>query len=424
MFERENLDESKGAANIIKMTDELDNKEHSYLYNDDNKLIEYGYVETDGSTFNIKKTSENTTEIRYKNDVDYSSDYILTTNINKDEQKLLSPRISDDGTKLANQLYGNTNSYSYDNLGRIKSKVSNLYSEWQKINGEVSGQNNYNITKEIEYKLGSQVIKKINSISSHYDSNSQETNIYYEFENNLNYSLKNDLMNNNMKVTSNNGNVKEYNTGYEYNKASQLLKETFNYIDMANETDNITSIIEYTYNNDGSLNTVMKNEELQEYNYSNGRLSSIIKNVINLPITYDNLGNTLTFDGNTYNYIRGNLLSSYTKNLLTTNYYYNGQGKKFKKVLSNGITVKYTYDNEKLISETHSDGKELIYLYDVNGIYGFSISYGLTEKTSGKYYYFVKASNGIILEKKILKKKTDSKKKDKSSSKKKKNKNE
>ena len=38
------------------MTDQLDDKEHYYLYNDDNKLIEYGYISSDGATFNSKKT--------------------------------------------------------------------------------------------------------------------------------------------------------------------------------------------------------------------------------------------------------------------------------------------------------------------------------------------------------------------------------
>ena len=63
---------------------------------------------------------------------------------------------------------------------------------------------------------------------------------------------------------------------------------------------------------------------------------------------------------------------------------------KYKKILSDGTVITYVYDNEKLISEKHSDRKELIYLYDLDGVYGFIVcNYG-NRNYSKDFYYFEK----------------------------------
>jgi len=172
--------------------------------------------------------------------------------------------------------------------------------------------------------------------------------------------------------------------------------ERYEYIDESNNTNNKINEIVYSYNTDGSINSINKNGESITYIYENGKLVGVRELGLRKNISYDNLGNTLNYGGENYTYTRGNLLSTYTSTSLTTQYFYNGQGKKYKKILPDGTIVTYVYDNEKLISEKDSNGNEKIYLYDTDGVYGF-ILYKDKGSNSREFYYLEKDFMGNVI---------------------------
>ena len=386
LFERENIDESKGAANISKMTDELNNDIHTYEYNDNNELIKYGFTNSNGSYMNIEKKENDKTKLKYKNS-NIGTEYIINSTIKKDEEVLMSPRVLNTLQKYSTQQYDDLVSYEYDTIGRIIKKEQS-FNTWYFLSNANIHLNKYERLKT--FNQGNNLIKDIVSNYNFYNGN------VFKFNHSYKYDDKNNMKENKIIFNEEGQNIHEIKNTYSYNKASQLTSEINQYINELDQTKNKTQIINYIYNNDGSLNTVTQNDDSEVYNYSNGRLSSVRRNTLNYPLTYDKLGNTLTFGGFTYTYTRGNLLSSFYDGLSTTNYYYNGQGKKYKKVLSNGKTITYLYDNEKLISEKHSTGEELTYLYDLDGIYGFILS-GATIPDITRMYYFEKDVLGNVV---------------------------
>lgn len=406
-FEYDDLDESQGTANICKMYDEEDSpeneehiREHYYNYNEDNNLIEYGYTNNINSDyFNIKKISENSSLYKFNNYNEFSSEYEVQVDVTNDSEKLISPRIISDSSKFEKQPFSNDVSYEYDDLGRLNKKKMDLCHRWEIYGGSTYQPAIANIVKNISFESGKDLYKSFNTISTHYDYQVGDIE-NYKIDITLDYDGKYNLNKNNYVFSIPNRtdyNVEENNNSYYYNSVSQLEKEVYSFVDQSNSSNNYTRTIEYLYNSDGSLDSVKENGINKNYKYQNGRLSKIIENNIELPLTYDNLGNTLTFGGNTYTYKRGNLLKSFNDGLTNVNYYYNGQGKKYKKELSNGLKVTYVYDGEKLISEKHNDGKELLYLYDMNGIYGFVLSYGDNNGTGGECYYFEKDAMGNVV---------------------------
>ena len=60
-----------------------------------------------------------------------------------------------------------------------------------------------------------------------------------------------------------------------------------------------------------------------------------------------------------------NLLSS----MNGLSYRYNSDGVRFKKVI-NGLTTTYYLDGEKILGEDRSDGTQLRYFYDIDGLCG------------------------------------------------------
>lgn len=85
---------------------------------------------------------------------------------------------------------------------------------------------------------------------------------------------------------------------------------------------------------------------------------------------------------------RGNLLNQITTGNATINYEYNHRCVRFKKSVG-GITTDYYLDGAKILGESRSDGKELRYFYDHDGLMGF--------KYNGMYYGYVKDGQDNIV---------------------------
>ena len=79
-------------------------------------------------------------------------------------------------------------------------------------------------------------------------------------------------------------------------------------------------------------------------------------------ITYDEIGNPLTYDGYTYSWEGGRRLKGIKGNNNTISYKYNDEGIRTEKTV-NGVTTTYTLNGDSVLLETTGDEK-IHYTYD------------------------------------------------------------
>ena len=100
-------------------------------------------------------------------------------------------------------------------------------------------------------------------------------------------------------------------------------------------------------------------------------------------ITYDEIGNPLTYrDGMTMTWT-GRQLTSLTQNGKTASYRYDADGLRLEKT-ANGVTTEYQYVNGQLLGEKRSNGVILRYTYDALGVLS-GIQYRNTAGTVTNY---------------------------------------
>lgn len=195
--------------------------------------------------------------------------------------------------------------------------------------------------------------------------------------------------NGNITGISKNGELRQ---SYVYDEAGQLIR--------VNDLDQNKT---FTYQYDAGGNIRVK----REYPYTTGELSgtpvtvNYTYGVSNLPgwndvlasyngktITYDEIGNPLTYDGWTYVWEGGRQLKRTTKDGSTIDYKYDDNGiRKFKTV--NGVTTNYTLVNGR-ITASETDGVWTYYRYDEQDNL-------LSLNWQGNEYFYVKNIQGDII---------------------------
>lgn len=192
------------------------------------------------------------------------------------------------------------------------------------------------------------------------------------------------------------GNIKEFSEGskiitYEYDALNQLIRENNKYLNKTITYNydlggNIISKKEYPYTT-GELGTAT---ETINYSYENTNWKDQLTKYNGQAITYDAIGNPLTYNGNIYTWQNGRELKSITNEEigLNTSYNYNDEGIRTSKTI-NGTTTNYYLEGTKVIYEQKGDNV-IYYLYDANGeIIGLRYN----EVT----YYYIKNLQGDII---------------------------
>ena len=113
----------------------------------------------------------------------------------------------------------------------------------------------------------------------------------------------------------------------------------------------------------------------------------------NQAITYDAIGNPLTYKGNALTWIRGRLLSSFGNNAYT----YNSDGIRTSKTVG-GVTTNYAVSGGTILSEI-TNGVTTIYYYSADGIIGFNrggTDYFYRKNIQGDIIAIVNASGGVV----------------------------
>ena len=105
-------------------------------------------------------------------------------------------------------------------------------------------------------------------------------------------------------------------------------------------------------------------------------------------ITYDTIGNPLSYRGMTLTWANGRQLATLTKSGATSSYSYDINGNRTKKV-ANGVTTEY-YLNEGTIVAEKAGSNVIRYLFDENGD-----RFGL-EYNGSKYVYLFNAQGDVV----------------------------
>lgn len=177
-------------------------------------------------------------------------------------------------------------------------------------------------------------------------------------------------------------------TYYLYDEAGQLIDASNGQYETFTLYDNGGNIVSKT--------TVFEQSETYTYEYGNANWPDQLTRFNGKAITYDAIGNPLSYDGKTYTWTSGRELASITSADMSLIFKYNDSGlRTHKTVTQNGVTTTYTYawsQDGRLISQ--SDGTTTLYfIYDENSeIIGFS---KLTA-SSNEMYYYVKNLQGDV----------------------------
>jgi RHS repeat-associated protein len=270
-----------------------------------------------------------------------------------------------------------TTSYEYDKDNRIK-KVS--------LN---EGTINYtydtlNRLKQSEINTGSSKFNTIYSFEKGSTSGAT-TSLISEVDNNGSKIAYTYDKNNNIETITENGN----SINYYYNELDELkrednkiLKKTIVY--SYDKGGNILSKSEYPYTT-GDLGTITKT---YNYKYEDSNWKDKLTEFDGKAITYDAIGNPLTYDSWTYSWEEGRQLKSISGNGKKLTFKYDDNGVRTEKIVD-GVTTKYNLVEDRVTYE--SNGTDNIY-------YSYDVEKKLESMNfNGVEYYYVRNVQGDII---------------------------
>ena len=181
---------------------------------------------------------------------------------------------------------------------------------------------------------------------------------------------------------------------YEYDDLGQLVWEknatagkAWNYT--YDNGGNILSRTEYTCSSSG---TVSGSGTTTSYTYGDAEWGDLLTAYNGEEITYDGIGNPLSYRGWTMSWQGGRQLSSMTKGSDTLSFAYNESGLRTSKTV-NGVTHSYVWQGSKLAADI-TDAYALYFHYDSSGeVIGFT----RTASDTDTEYFYVKNLQGDIL---------------------------
>ncbi len=196
----------------------------------------------------------------------------------------------------------------------------------------------------------------------------------------------------------NRGNITAINEGgvqkarYAYDELNQLIREDNAYLNKSvaytyDAGGNLTAKKEYAYTT-GTLGAVTKTTA---YTYGDASWKDKLTAYDGKAITYDQIGNPLTYGGNTFAWT-GRQLDSISGNGNTIDYKYNANGIRTEKTV-NGVTTKYFIEGDRIVLEK-AGNEERAFWYDGNGNAAAFVIYDAAGMHP--YYYFRNGQGDII----------------------------
>ena len=185
-------------------------------------------------------------------------------------------------------------------------------------------------------------------------------------------------------ITNNNQQTKYY-----YDELNEVIREdnqgqnktiTYTY----DAGGNITQKVEYPYTT-GTLGTPTKT---YNYTYGDTNWKDKLTSFDGKALTYDAIGNPLTYDGWAYTWEEGRQLASMSKTGQNLSFKYNDSGIRTQKTV-NGVTTKYYLNGDKVTLEDNGTDK-IYYSYDATGNL-------VSMNLNGTEYYYIRNAQGDII---------------------------
>lgn len=178
-----------------------------------------------------------------------------------------------------------------------------------------------------------------------------------------------------------NGNLTGITDG---NTSNSYAYDALNQLTTANHNGKSYS---YTYDKGGNILSKTVEGETVEYSYTDTAWGDLLTAYNGESITYDTIGNPLTYRGMTFTW-SGRELSGASANGKSYTYKYNADGLRTQKSVD-GTTTYYIYSGDKLVAQ--KTGNNTSYLeYDSTGS-PFLISY------NGSHYYYILNGQGDVI---------------------------
>ena len=332
---------------VVDTTENVVIAGYTYWYDDENRLSEYEYgYDYYCGTENMFST-------------------VFGSYTYGEDQSIEQYTLYSDSTRVAKI------NYNYDKMNRLDSKTYTYPGFNQQVSYTYKDRNSTFSTV-----LVSKYTSKINNTTS------------------AEYTYTYDTRGNITKITDNAGNI----TTYVYDDQNQLTRENFSnaadstksytYVYEYDKAGNRTSRKKYAYTT-GSVASLTPTST-QTLTYSTGAWGDQLAN-----ITYDALGNPLTYNGYAMTW-HGRQLKEMEKTNSVIQFLYNADGIRTSKTVNNVEHV-YTLNGSQIVSEAWGNNL-LIYLYDESGS-PIGMQYRLTSYAPNTFdtFYFEKNLQGDVV---------------------------
>ena len=182
---------------------------------------------------------------------------------------------------------------------------------------------------------------------------------------------------------------------------------TYSYDDIGqlNTEKNLTArkIYSYSYDNSGNITQIVTKYattgvtlSTTSFLYEDSDWGDLLIAVGNSPITYDEIGNPLTYYNGMQFTWEGRRLVGATDGTNTYSFTYNDEGLRTSKT-KNGVTTNYYYDGTLLVKE-ESSSHTVVYIYDVNASpIGFKFHHNTYAEGVWDEYFYEKNLHGDIV---------------------------
>lgn len=334
-------------SKLYKAVDLYSNRKTYYNYNDKELLN------------NVTLTDNSNNNIILEN-ISYDDlDRIITDSYVLYNTSLVQTYVYD---RILNRLLNNQFHFSYVYASTTYTEtlyVTNTYTFQNMLTTKTYRYNYFNFKYKYNYTYNGSIYPSLpNNIDFYHNyysvPDSYVETSYMEYDNYGNVTR--------LLIKNKNTNQVKSDISYLYDNNNRLIRETDN-------TTNTPVIKNYTYDSHGNI----LSGDNDTYTYDNTYKDKLIS-FNNQTITYDSNLNITSLDGCSFSYNRINLLSSSSKNNITTSYTYDKDRFRITKSNSNE-NHQYYYLNGKLLKETiikNSETIEMVFLYDNDEIIGFT----------------------------------------------------
>ena len=315
----------------------------TYEYNSDGSLAT--------KTINLLNYFYSCTEKLYGEGINGSQEIahlVFVTKSNKDKN------IPDDITSLHfGQVYHivhgeNSIVFSRDIINNDSTETNNSSNSSKSFEYNFEHDENENnvlgrIKSNVTFTSHNKIDEEGNIVNRYYENLSKK----YSFE--TVYDKDNKLVSINSKY----GDL-DYIENYTYDEKGQLIK--------SNGTNNC----EYEYDERGNIVSKSVNGEKSDFAYSQDGWKDRLLSVNGVPITYDDMGNPVSYANRQFKWKVGRYLSELTDGENKYSYNYDDNGMRISKDI-NGVKTFYNYEQGKLISQKDSNGNSIYFQYAENG---------------------------------------------------------